>query len=240
MDGNSRWAAARSLPRRAGHAAGAAALVTAVSTLAAWGVPAVTVFAWSAENRGRGPPAAASVLAVARRAARAHAADLAAAGVRLAIVGDRAALPASLNEALDAAVATTAAAATPPSMTLTVALAYGGRDDVVAAAQALAAAAVRGEVDPSAINASSFSASLALGAVLPPELRSVDLLLRTSGERRLSNFVLWEAAYAELVFVPTLWPDVTPAVLAGALREYAARKRRFGGLGERATEGEGG
>lgn len=232
MDGNSRWAAARGLPARAGHAAGAAALVTAVSTLAAWGVPAVTVFAWSTENWARGPAAAASVLAVARRAAREHAAELAARGVRLAVVGDRGALPASLNAALDAAAAATATAV--PAMTLTVALAYGGRDDVVAATKSLAAAAARGELDPATIDAAAFSSALALGSVLPPHLQSVDLLLRTSGERRVSNFVLWEAAYAELVFCDALWPDVTPATLADAVREYASRRRRFGGVGGRA------
>ena len=230
MDGNTRWATARGLPSRAGHAAGAAALVDTVSALSAWrACDALTVFAFSSENWGRGATASSSVLAVVRRAARVHAGELAARGVRLAVVGNRAALPPSLNDALDEAIEATAGGT---SMTLTVALAYGGRADAASAAATLARAAAAGTLDPATIDETTFADALALSAVLPSSLRDPDIVIRTSGERRLSNFVLFGAAYSELVFIDELWPDVTPAVLARALHEYAGRDRRFGGVGQ--------
>ena len=251
LDGNTRWARARGLPPRAGHAAGALALSRAVACCRAWGVERLSVFAFSSEN-GRRPRAhVASVLAVARRAAREISPALAASGVRVRFVGDRGALPRSLVEACEAAEAATAnvrgggggeggtrdGGDDEKGLLLTVALAYGARADAAAAARALAAACVAGELDPESIDERTFASALSTASDAdaaeadsdPSSLGDVDLLIRTAGEKRLSNFLLLESAYAELVFLEALWPDVGAEELRGAVREFMSRERRFGG-----------
>ena len=254
LDGNTRWARRRGLPPRAGHAAGALALSRAVACCLDWGVERLTVFAFSSENWKRPRSHVASVLAVARRAARELSPALAASGVRVRFVGDRSSLPGSLVEACEAAEAATAAATATSwnddggerddegeedgdgdkrGLLLTVALAYGARADAAAAARALAAACVAGELDPGSIDERTFASALSTAVATAgddPSLGDdVDLLIRTAGEKRLSNFLLLESAYAELVFLEELWPDVGAEELRGAVREFMQRERRFGG-----------
>lgn len=252
LDGNTRWARRRGLPARAGHAAGALALARAVACCRAWGVGRLTVFAFSSENWRRPRAHVASVLAVARRAARELSPALAEAGVRVRFVGDRGSLPKSLVEACEAAEAATASreeegGEKEKGMLLTVALAYGARADAAAAARVLAAACIAGELDPESIDERTFASALSTAsggggggnddddgggggaAGGGDDDDDVDLLIRTAGERRLSNFLLLESAYAELVFLEELWPDVGAEELRGAVREFMSRERRFGG-----------
>jgi len=263
LDGNTRWARRQGLPSRAGHAAGALALSRAVECCRAWGVERLTVFAFSSENWTRPRAHVASVLAVARRAARELSPALAASGVTVRFVGDRSSLPRSLVDACEAAEAATATASRnddgerddgggnedeeegrKKGLLLTVALAYGARADAAAAARALAAACVAGELDPASIDERTFASALSTAVVAgggsgggggsgaasdAAALGDVDLLIRTAGERRLSNFLLLESAYAELVFLDELWPDVGAEELRGAVREFMRRERRFGG-----------
>jgi len=174
----------------------------------------------------------AGLFAVMQRALAEELPALRAAGVRLVIAGDTAPLPAPLRAALAAAAAATAGGRT---LRLTVALNYSGRADIVAAARALATSAAAGGLAPSAIDEAAFAAALATSAPrgeageAPPD---PDVIIRTSGEQRLSNFLLWQAAFAELVFCDTLWPDFGEEHLAEALRQYAGRQRRFGGHAE--------
>jgi undecaprenyl diphosphate synthase len=231
MDGNRRWARARGLPDRAGHTAGVDALQTAVAACLDWGIPALTVFGWSTENWGRGAGAAAGVLGVARAAAAAHAPALANAGVRLRFMPPGLTRPRSLVAALRTAEAATDAAlgGRPPALHLTVALGYGARADLGAAAAAIAADVAAGRLDPSTVTAKTLAARLSTAAVLPADLADPDLVIRTASERRLSNFLLFESAYAELAFLDELWPDVGVEALAGCVRDFAGRSRRFGG-----------
>ena len=260
LDGNTRWARRQGLPSRAGHAAGALALSRAVECCRAWGVERLTVFAFSSENWTRPRAHVASVLAVARRAARELSPALAASGVTVRFVGDRSSLPRSLVEACEAAEAATATASRnddggghedeeegrTKGLLLTVALASGARADAAAAARARAAACVAGELDPASIDERTFASALSTAVVAgggsgggggsgaasdaaAAALGDVDLLIRTAGERRLSNFLLLESAYAELVFLDELWPDVGAEELRGAVREFMRRERRFGG-----------
>lgn len=231
LDGNRRWARARGLPERAGHAAGVGALRTVVAACVAWGIPALTVFGFSTENYRRGGAGAASVLSVARSAALTHAPALADAGVRLRFIPPSLARPRSLVAALRAGEALTDAAlgGGTPALHLTVALSYGGRADIGAAAAAIAADAAAGKLDPGAVTAETVAARLSTATVLPADLANPDLIIRSAGERRLSNFLLFEAAYAELAFTDVLWPDFGVRELEGVLREFAGRRRRFGG-----------
>jgi len=234
LDGNRRWARARGLPDRAGHAAGVAALTNAVAACLAWGVPALTVYGFSVENWGRGAGPAVGVLGVAAAAARAHAPALAAAGVRLRFIPRGLTRPRPLAEALREAERVTDAAlakagrADAPALYLSVALSYSSRADMGAAAASLASDVAAGRLDPAAVDADALAARLSTAAVLPPALQFPDLILRTGGERRLSNFLLFEAAYAELAFLDELWPDVGVEALGAALRDFAGRERRFG------------
>ena len=239
LDGNRRWARARGLPDRAGHAAGVVALTTAVQACLAWGIPALTVYGFSVENWGR-----TGVLGVAAAAARAHAPALAAAGVRLRFIPRGLTRPRPLVAALRDAEAVTDAAlldagrAEDPALRLTVALSYSSRSDLGSAAAGIAADAAAGRLDPATVDASTLASRLSTAAVLPPDLQSPDLIIRTGGERRLSNFLLFEAAYAELSFLDEWWPDVGVQELGDALRDYAGRERRFGRDGRMAVDTE--
>ena len=217
MDGNGRWAKKRNLPRVAGHRAGAEALRKTLRAAADRGVEVLTVYAFSSENWRRSDEEISDLTALMRYYLERELATLEKEGVRLKIIGDFSAFGPDLTERLQRAVARTAAK---DRLTLVIALNYGARAEIVAAARKLVASGVEAnQVDEEALGAQLQTADL-------PEL---DLLIRTSGEVRLSNFLLWQAAYAELLFTEVLWPDFDEAAFDDALAQYAARQRRFGG-----------
>ena len=217
MDGNGRWAKTRNLPRVAGHRAGAEALRKSLRAAAERGVEVLTVYAFSSENWRRSEEEISDLTALMRYYLERELATLEKEGVRLKIIGDFSAFGPDLTERLQRAVERTAGN---DRLTLVIALNYGARAEIVAAARRLVEAGVAaGEVDEEAFGAQLQTADL-------PEL---DLLIRTSGEVRLSNFLLWQAAYAELLFTDVLWPDFDEAAFDDALGQYAARQRRFGG-----------
>ncbi len=220
MDGNGRWAAARGVPRLAGHRAGVAAVRRTVEAAIAAGVGWLTLYAFSSENWRRPQEEIADLKGLLRHYLAHELAELASAGVRLHVIGERERFGAELAAALAAAEADTVANT---RLDLVMALSYGGRAELVAAARAIARQAGAGGLDPAALDEAGFARHLFTAGMPDP-----DLLIRTSGERRLSNFLLWQAAYAELVFLDVLWPDFGAEHLAAALAEYAGRERRFG------------
>ncbi len=220
MDGNGRWAAARGLPRVAGHREGAKAVRRAIEAAIRNGVGWLTLYAFSSENWRRPTGEIIDITGLLRHYLRTEIAELAANGVRLRVIGDRARFDPDIRAQLQAAERTTAANT---RLNLTVALSYGGRDEIVSAARALAEAARAGLLDPAAIDEATLTAGLYTAGMPDP-----DLVIRTSGEQRLSNFLLWQSAYAELVFQSVLWPDFGPTHFDAALAEYARRERRFG------------
>ncbi|MDG5487314.1 polyprenyl diphosphate synthase [Sphingomonas sp. BGYR3] len=222
MDGNGRWAKARRLPRIAGHRKGVEAVRTVSRAARSLGIEVLTLYAFSSENWRRPEEEIGDLMGLLRHFLKTELNDLIKEGVRLRVIGDYRALAPDLVTMIDDAVDRTAASA---GHTLVIALNYGAQAEIVAAARKLAKAAVAGRVDPDAIDADRFDDELTT-AGLPP----LDLLIRTSGEQRLSNFLLWQAAYAELLFVDTLWPDFDQQALADAVRVFAGRHRRFGGL----------
>jgi len=221
MDGNGRWAEKRRLPRVAGHKAGAEALRRALQTAADRGVEVLTVYAFSSENWRRSDEEVSDLTALMRFYLERELATLQKERVRLKLIGDYAAFGPDLAQRLEQAVERTAGNT---RLTLVIALNYGSRAEITGAARRLAEKAAAGTVSPQSIDEQAIEAELDTRD-LPP----LDLLIRTSGEVRLSNFLLWQAAYAELVFTPVLWPDLDEAAFAEALDQYSARKRRFGG-----------
>ncbi len=221
MDGNGRWAKKRGLPRVAGHKAGAEAVRRAIQAAADHGVGALTLYAFSSENWRRSSEEISDLTGLMSFYLGRELATLEREGVRLKLIGDYSAFGPELMSRLDAAVERTAGN---DRLTLVVALNYGSRNEIVDAARKLAERVEAGEMAANAIDEQALENELQT-AGLPP----LDLLIRTSGEVRLSNFLLWQAAYAELLFVETLWPDFDEAAFASALGEYAARERRFGG-----------
>ncbi|OCC24913.1 di-trans,poly-cis-decaprenylcistransferase [Croceicoccus estronivorus] len=213
MDGNGRWAKKHRLPRAIGHQKGAEAVRRLVRALPDSGLEALTLYAFSSENWKRPEGEVDDLMALMRRFLKSDLPDLVANGIRLRIIGDYGALSSDLVVQLDEALARTAEGT---AGTLAVALNYGSQQEI---ARAAAAAAALGDVTAETIEAHLDTAGL------PP----LDLLIRTSGELRLSNFLLWQAAYAELWFTDTLWPDFTPAHLEQALDAFAGRERRYGG-----------
>ena len=221
MDGNGRWAQQRGLPRAAGHKAGAEAVRRALQAAVDNGVEVLTLYAFSSENWRRSSEEISDLTALMRFYLERELKTLQKEGVRLKLIGEHSAFGGELSERLEKAVERTASNT---RLTLVVALSYGSRAEIAAATRALAAKAAAGEVDPVAIDETALAAELQTA-----DLPDLDLLIRTSGEMRLSNFLLWQAAYAELLFVDTLWPDFDEACFADALKTYAARERRFGG-----------
>jgi undecaprenyl diphosphate synthase len=221
MDGNGRWARKRGLPRVAGHKAGAEAVRRTLQAAADQGVEVLTLYAFSSENWKRTSEEIADLTGLMRFYLDRELATLQKEGVRLRLIGDYSAFGPDLVERLDRAVEQTAGNA---RLTLVVALNYGSRAEIAAAARALAGRATAGQIEPQTIDENALAAELQTHGL--PEL---DLLIRTSGEVRLSNFLLWQAAYAELMFLDTLWPDFGEDDFARALERYAARERRFGG-----------
>jgi undecaprenyl diphosphate synthase len=212
MDGNGRWAERRHKPRTAGHIAGARSMRTVVSHCAQRGVEQLTLYAFSSDNWSRPATEVHALLALFTSHFRSQSAALARAGIRLSVIGTRTRLPLPLRSAIrDAETAT----AHGTQMHLRVAIDYSSRD------------AMQRACAPTRVGVDAADGS----GLLPP----VDLMLRTGGERRLSDFLLWECAYAELLFIDTLWPDITPAILDQAFADFAARDRRFGNITQRAS-----
>lgn len=216
MDGNGRWAQQRGLARHRGHRAGADNIRHVVERFTAHGVPMVTVFAFSTENWGRPRTEVDAILRLGSEFIDRHLSELDRQGVRLQHIGDPARLPRALQSRVRKAVEVTA---TNDRITLNVAFNYGGRADIVSAVRTLVAAGAR----PEDITEEAISAHLATANLPEP-----DLLIRTGGERRLSNFLVWQAAYTEYHFSPALWPDFGAAEIDDALFEYSQRRRRFG------------
>lgn len=220
MDGNGRWAAARGLPRVAGHRAGLKPVRMCIEQCAARKVAALTLFAFSSENWGRPAQEVGKLMGLFLESLAAEIDELHGRGVCVRFIGARERLGVRLQQRIAAAEERTAANT---GLKLQVAMSYGGRWDIVQAAQRLAAACSAGALKPAEITEERFAAALALAALPAPEL-----LVRTGGEQRLSNFLLWDAAYAELYFTARLWPDFAEADLEEALRFFAGRERRFG------------
>lgn len=221
MDGNGRWAKARGLPRALGHRAGVSALKRTVEAAQAQGVGRLTVFGFSTENWSRPAQEVSDLMSLPRIYFESDLARLRREGVRVRVIGRRSGLSDDLLAMIDEAETSTAANS---RFHLQVAFNYGGRADIADAARRLAEAARDGRLDPAAIDERLFEARLSTAEHPAP-----DLIIRTSGEQRLSNFLLWETAYAELVFQDVLWPDYGPAHLKAALDEFRGRERRYGG-----------
>jgi undecaprenyl diphosphate synthase len=221
MDGNGRWAAKRGLPRAAGHRAGAEAVRRTLKAAVKSGVEVLTLYAFSSENWRRSEDEISDLKGLMGYYLERELDELAQEGVQLRLIGDHTAFGAQLVERLERAIERTALN---DRLILVVALNYGARDEIAAAARRLAEKAVAGELDPSSIGEAAIEAELSTHG-----LPNLDLVIRTSGEKRLSNFLLWQAAYAELVFVDTLWPDFGEDEFASAMTEFAGRQRRFGG-----------
>lgn len=224
MDGNGRWAKQRFLPRVAGHRRGLDAVRTTVRACAERGVEFLTLFAFSSENWRRPAEEVRGLMALFIDALEREVSELDANQIRLSFIGDLQKLNPRLRAATEEAQRATSANT---RMELVVAVAYGGRWDIVQAARRLAADAAAGRLDPSDIDEAKFGAALQLSG-----RPSVDLLIRTGGEKRISNFLLWDIAYAEVFFSDVLWPDFTTGELANAFDFYARRQRRFGRTGE--------
>jgi undecaprenyl diphosphate synthase len=222
MDGNGRWATARSLPRFEGHRRGVEALRRAVRIAGDAGIEVLTVYAFSSENWKRPKAEIAELMGLLKLFVRRDLAELHRNNVRVRAIGDRESLAADLLGLIEEAEHLTRANT---ALTLVIAFNYGSRNEIVQAARALAEKARRGSIDPQAITEDDFAALLDA-----PDLPDPDLIIRTSGEQRLSNFLLWQAAYAEFVFLPVLWPDFDRPHFEEALAAYAGRKRRFGGV----------
>ncbi len=221
MDGNGRWARAHGLPREEGHAKGADSVRTVVRAARKLGIGALTLFAFSSQNWDRPPEEVFHLMQLLRRYLIQERSEILDNGIRLTTVGDTEKLPAYVRTPL---VELMAASADNDEMVLCLALSYGGREMIAKAAAAMCRAAVAGTLDPSSIDPGVFGSYLESSSLLPP----MDLLIRTSGERRISNFFLWEIAYAELHFTEKLWPEFERADLEDALRDFAGRERRFG------------
>ncbi len=220
MDGNGRWAAARGLPRIAGHRAGAQAVRRTIEAAIKQGVGWLTLYAFSSENWRRPLPEVIDLTGLLRHYVRSEVAELHEAGVRMRFIGDRSRFDADLQADLRLAEHKTKGNT---RLNLIVALSYGARAEIASAARRLAEAVRDGTLDPAGINEASFCRELDTVGIPDP-----DLILRTSGEQRLSNFLLWQGAYAELLFLDVLWPDFGQGHFADALAEFARRERRFG------------
>jgi undecaprenyl diphosphate synthase len=229
MDGNGRWAAARGLPRAEGHRRGVEALRRVVRAASDLGIRYLTIFSFSSENWSRPASEIGDLFGLLRRFIRNDLATLHRDGVRVRVIGEREGLDPDIVALLDEAEELTRGNV---RLDLTVAFNYGSRQEIANAAQRLAREVAEGKRDPSSIDIAAISGYLDTSDVPDP-----DLIIRTSGEQRLSNFLMWQAAYSELVFVPVHWPDFDKAALEEAIAEYAKRERRFGGLAAKTGAG---
>ena len=222
MDGNGRWAAARGLPRAEGHRRGVEALRRTIRAAGELGIGVITIFSFSAENWSRPASEVRELMGLLRRFIRNDLAELHQSNVRVRIIGEREGLDPDIGRLLVEAEDLTRANS---GLTLVVAFNYGARQEIARAAQRLAEQIASGTLKAADVNAETLGRFLETADLPDP-----DLIIRTSGEQRLSNFLLWQSAYSELVFVPTYWPDFDRAALEAAIREYQQRERRFGGL----------
>ena len=220
MDGNGRWAKARGLPRIAGHRAGAEAVRRTLTASVELGIKYLTLFGFSSENWKRPVDEVSDLMGLLRHYIRGEIAELHRNGVRLRVIGERAKLPPDVVGMIDNAETLTAGN---DRLNLSIALSYGGRAEIALAARRLAEDVASGRLAPDAIDEDAFAARLLTAGIPDP-----DLLIRTSGEQRISNFLLWQTAYAELVFTPTLWPDFAKGDLEKAVRDFHGRDRRYG------------
>lgn len=220
MDGNGRWARARGLPRVRGHQAGVEALRDIVTACAEWEISYVTLFSFSTENWARPRPEVEFLMSLLQRYLRHELDMLHNNKVRLRTIGFTEQLPTAVRKDLDSAIRSTAGNA---GLTLVLALSYGSRAEIAQAARALARESASGAIKPNDIDEAMLAGRMQTAGMPDP-----DLVIRTSGEMRISNFLLWQIAYAELWVTPTLWPDFRRAELFTALEDYAARNRRFG------------
>ena len=221
MDGNGRWATARGLPRTVGHKKGVEAVRAAIEAARELGVRYLTLYSFSTENWTRPEDEVSALMQLLRFYLRGEIAKLHRNGVRVRIIGDRQRLSTDIQALIENAESLTAGNT---QMTLVLALSYGGRQELVEAARKIAIAVRDGDVLADAVTPELFAAHLSTGDDIPDP----DLMIRTSGEKRVSNFLLWQLAYAELVFLDTLWPDFTKRDLEEAIQEYHRRDRRFG------------
>jgi undecaprenyl diphosphate synthase len=222
MDGNGRWAAARGLPRAEGHRRGVEALRRTIRAAGEIGIKIVTIFSFSAENWSRPASEIGELMGLLRRFVRNYLAELHKSNVRVRIIGERAGLDPDIGRLLTEAEELTK---NNDGLTLVVAFNYGARQEIARAVHRIADEIAQGRMSAADIDLESIARFLDA-----PDIPDPDLIIRTSGEQRLSNFLLWQSAYSELVFVPTYWPDFDRAALESAIREYQQRERRFGGL----------
>jgi undecaprenyl diphosphate synthase len=220
MDGNGRWAKARGLPRIAGHRRGGDAVRRTVQAAGELGIAYLTLFGFSSENWKRPVGEVDDLMGLLRHYIRAEIAELQSNNVRMRVIGERSRLPPDIVTLIDNAEGLTAGNS---GLNLTIALSYGGRAEIAAAARAIAAAVQQGKLAPEAVDEAMVARHL-----LTADMPDPDLVIRTSGEQRISNFLLWQTAYAEFVFTSTLWPDFGKADLEKALRDYHGRERRYG------------
>ena len=222
MDGNGRWAEKRGLPRTAGHKAGAETLKKIIAYAQKKGIEVITLYAFSSENWKRPPEEVQTLMNLFRTYLKNDVNELMKKGIRISFIGEREKFDADLVEQMNRLERQTADF---KGFHVVLALSYGARNDIINAARQIAAKAARGQIKPQEIDESFFSAHLSTA-----DLPAPDFIIRTGGEERLSNFLLWEAAYAELYFTPVFWPDFNEEELDKALEAYAKRERRFGGL----------
>jgi undecaprenyl diphosphate synthase len=223
MDGNGRWAGARGLARTKGHAQGVDTVRMIIRSCRELGIGYVTLYAFSLENWNRPAAEIDALMMLLRGVLETEVEKLRKNDVRLNVIGRTDKLPVGVRQGLVKAMQATSECR---SLVATIAISYSGRDEIARAAAKLAREAVAGEIDPETIDEVAFGAALDTADLPDP-----DLLIRTSGEMRLSNYLLWQLAYAEIYVTPTLWPDFDEPALAAALAEYAARQRRFGKTG---------
>jgi undecaprenyl diphosphate synthase len=235
MDGNGRWARKRMMPRSYGHKKGVEAVRRAIAFFARAGVSQLTLFAFSSENWRRPEEEVSSLMSLFVSSLQKNTDELDDKGIRIRFIGDREAFSSRLREQIERSEAQTR---DNRQMTLNIAANYGGQWDILQAARSLAADCAAGTLQPADMDEARFAARLSM-----PDAGPVDLFIRTGGERRISNFLLWQSAYAELYFCDTLWPDFGEAGMQAALDDYASRQRRFGKTGEQvepaAAGGEG-
>ena len=229
MDGNGRWAKARGLGRTEGHRKGADAAQKAIESARDLGVKYLTLFSFSSENWNRPTSEIGELMNLLRYYLKKETAEMHKSGAKLLVIGDRARLPADIVKLIQNAESITK---DNTKITVIIALSYGGRQDILFAAQELARRAVAGEIDPAAVDEDAFSQLLMTKNIPDP-----DLMIRTSGESRISNFLMWQLAYAELYFTDTLWPDFARKDMEAAIAFYAGRERRYGGLSGQAGQG---
>ncbi|MEZ0471944.1 polyprenyl diphosphate synthase [Luteimonas salinilitoris] len=220
MDGNGRWAARRRRPRMIGHRAGARAVNLCIDFCLERGIGALTLFAFSSENWGRPEDEVGALMKLFLNALEREVEELDRRRVRIRFIGERERFGQAIRERMDAAETRTR---DNDRLQLTIAASYGGRQDITQAARALAEDVAAGRLRPEDIDESAVAARMALA-----DLPAPDLFIRTGGDLRISNFLLWQLAYTELWFTETLWPELDTAVLQRALADYAARERRFG------------